>query len=293
MFHSMASPPVFRHLVRLGPQGLLLLMCLRPMHIQAHGDTHGMILAITQELKERPRDPDLYYRRGELYRRHAEWDLAWADYESAAKNAMRDSVLDLSRGLLLAEARWPRSAKGYLDRFLSSSSNNVAALSTRARVHLQLNDLESAMRDYDTALQHATDPRPELYLERCSVLLTNEPPRLAQALEGLEAGIKKLGPVVTLQLQAIDVELRLSHTNQAIARLDGIIASSPRKETWYARRGEILAQAGRWEEARETFLKALEQLKSLPASRRNVPAMQELERRIQQAITETSTRAGK
>jgi predicted negative regulator of RcsB-dependent stress response len=110
------------------------------------------------------------------------------------------------------------------------------------------------------------------------------PEQFPAALKGLDDGIKRLGPLVTLQLFAIDAELKQSNFDGALARVDQVAARSPRKETWLARRGEILRQAGRPAEAKRAYSDALAALKTLPPTRRNVPAMQELARRIQKEI---------
>ena len=51
-----------------------------------------------------------------------------------------------------------------------------------------------------------------------------------EALRGLDEGINQLGPVVTLQLLAIDLELRRKSYDAALTRLDLIAAESERKE---------------------------------------------------------------
>ena len=58
-------------------------------------------------------------------------------------------------------------------------------------------------------------------------------------------------------------------------------------DRWLARRGEILLQAGRREEARAAYEQALKALDSLPPGRRNVPAMNELEKRIKASLEAT------
>ena len=57
-------------------------------------------------------------------------------------------------------------------------------------------------------------------------------------------------------------------------------AKSPRKETWLARKGEILLQADRTNEARTAFKAALDAMDTLPPGRRNVPAMIDLEKHL-------------
>jgi predicted negative regulator of RcsB-dependent stress response len=103
-------------------------------------------------------------------------------------------------------------------------------------------------------------------------------------LIGLDEGIKRLGPLVTLQLTAIDLELRRRNYNAALARLDEITSQSDRKETWLVRRGEILKLAGRQEEARAAFNAALVAIESLPPQRRQSRAVTTLQLRARSAL---------
>ena len=121
-------------------------------------------------------------------------------------------------------------------------------------------------------------------MERAQVLAAAGSEFLPEALSGLDDGIARMGSLVTLQLFAIDVELKQKHYDGALARVDKIAEKSPRKETWLVRRGEILQQAGRPDEARRAYQSALSSLQTLPPTRRFVPAMQELERRIKREL---------
>jgi predicted negative regulator of RcsB-dependent stress response len=82
----------------------------------------------------------------------------------------------------------------------------------------------------------------------------------------------------------MDLEAEHGRYDAALKRLDGVMAKAPRKETWFERRGNILRQAGKPEEARKAYEAALEAMKSLPPTRRNVPAMVELEKRLRSNI---------
>jgi predicted negative regulator of RcsB-dependent stress response len=90
-------------------------------------------------------------------------------------------------------------------------------------------------------------------------------------------------------LPAIDLELQRSNFVGALERVDTLAAQSARKETWLKRRGEILIQAGRPQEAREAFQQALAALRSLPPSRRNVPAMMEMEQALLSRLSSANT----
>lgn len=264
----------------LAALGLVLSAISSP----GHGDSHEMIQAVTAEIQQKPRDPDLYFRRAELYRRHGDFDLALADYNAVERWSKSVETIDLVKGLLFSEAKWPNTAKSHLDQFLAQHPNHAIGLTARAQVFLQLQDREAAVKDFTSAIQASAEPRPELFIQRAEARLGEKRDHIPEALKGLDEGIARLGQVVTLQLYAIDLELRQSQTNAALNRLDALLAKSPRKETWYARKGEILHQASRWNEARDAYSQALEHLKTLPAAKRNVPAMQELERRIRAAL---------
>jgi len=144
--------------------------------------------------------------------------------------------------------------------------------------------LEGA-RDYTWAINLCTEQRPELYYERAQALAGGGNTYAREAVRGLDEGIKKLGPLVTLELCAIDIEVKDKQYDTALARLDTMAAKSPRKETWLARRGDILVQAGKNQEARKAFQAALDAMETLPPARKNVPAMLELQSRLRDQLS--------
>ena len=260
------------------------LASLLPLRLAAHGDLHEQIKAVTEQIANDPKNSELYLKRGELHRAHQEWDEAQADYDHALALNPGLTIIDYTRGRMFLEADWPHSAKICLDRFLRKHTNHVEGFTTRARALVKLEKPVEAARDYTSAIRYAPAGRPELYIERAQALASAGEKHQRDALRGLDEGIEKLGPLVTLQLHAIDLELKAKKFDAALARLETISAQSPRKETWLARRGEILQLAGRKKEAQAAYEQALAALDSLPPARRNVPAMAELKRRIMAAL---------
>jgi tetratricopeptide (TPR) repeat protein len=251
---------------------------------QGHAELLIQIEAMDKEIAKDPNNPELYLRRGQLRREHLEYDLAHADFDRAEALAPQLATIDVFRGRLFLDWGWPLSARACLDRFLARHPRHFDALVLRARALTRLNQRLAAVRDYDRAIATAAEPGPDLFIERAQVLVDQGPEQLAAALKGLDEGLQRLGPLVTLQLFAIETELKRNHFDGALARVDLVAARSPRKETWLARRGEILQQAGRPDEAKQAYQSALAALQTLPPTRRNVPAMQELSKRIQQEI---------
>ncbi|MCI0744901.1 MAG: tetratricopeptide repeat protein [Verrucomicrobia subdivision 3 bacterium] len=267
---------------------LFLLSLVAAGEALAHGDLHLQIAEVTRQIEKNPKNAELYLKRGELHRAHQEWDPAQADYDRALVLDPSLHVIDFTRGRMFLEANWPHSAKICLDRFLLRQTNHVEARVARARALVKLTKHLEAARDYTAAIQQSAAGRPELYIERAQALTEEGTNHFGEALRGLDEGMQKLGTLVTLQLYAIDIELKQKKYDAALDRLEKVAAQSPRKETWLARRGEILQQAGRNPEARRAYEDALKAMASLPPARRNVPAMVELERRIKEALAQTS-----
>jgi len=260
---------------------LVAVACgLSPLPCHGHGDVHGQILEMTQRIEKNPTNADLCLSRGELHRIHQDWDAAQADYDRALQLNPKLEVIDFTRGRMYLEADWPRSAKIALDRFLARHADHIDALVTRARALTKLGQHLEAAKDYTHAINLSPEGRPELFIERAQTLVSGASPYAKEALQGLDEGIKKLGPLVTLQLCAIDIELQQKHYDGALARLETVASKSPRKETWLARKGEILIRADRTNEARTAFKAALDAMDTLPPGRRNVPAMIDLEKHL-------------
>ena len=255
-----------------------------PLLARAHGDLHDQIVSVTTQIRQDPRNAMLFLKRGELYRVHGEWDAALADYDQVTQFAPDFAAIDFFRGRMLLEAGRIKPARKNLDRFLEKQPDHAEALIARARARVKLGEGEAAANDFTCAIARIPDPKPDYYLERAQAWVSAGDAHVQDALRGLDEGIQKLGPLVALQVRAIDLELLRKNFDGALARLDQIIAQSPRLETWLARKGDILAQAGRAVEAREAFAAALKAIESLPPNHRRTRSMVALENRLRSAL---------
>jgi tetratricopeptide (TPR) repeat protein len=234
----------------------------------AHEGLHEQIEAVSRQIARDPTNAALLLKRGELHRLHRDWARALADYDRAARLAPGLSEVEFARGRMLFEAGRYREARAVLDRFLAREPDQVSALLARARTLAALGDALGAAGDYTEALARMTPPEPDVYVERARTLASLGGRHAESALAGLDEGIARLGPLVTLELCAVDVELGLGRYDAALGRIDRAAAGSARKETWLARRGEILERAGRPAEARAAYAEALDAIRLLPPYRR-------------------------
>jgi hypothetical protein len=111
----------------------------------------------------------------------------------------------------------------------------------------------------------------EPYLFRAKLL--RELGRTDEALASVDAGIEALGVMVVLVEFAIEAELDRGHTQSALDRLASLPERVRHSPHWLERTGDILHTANRDAEAIVFYVAARAVLESLPAARRNAPAM--------------------
>lgn len=250
----------------------------------AHDGLHEQLREATKQILLDPTNGELYLKRGELFRLHREWTDALADYAKAQKLSPALVEVEFCRGRMWLEAEQYKSAQTALDRFLTLRPEHGEAWLCRARVRSKLQQPQPAAAAYQRAFALLSRLTPDHYIERMNAQLAAG--QLDEALRGLEEGIARLGSLVTLQLPAIELEIKQRRWDAALTRLAKVAAQSPRQESYLWRRGEILQQAGRPEEAHAAFLAAQQALEQLPIRQRQTKAMQELARRLQLALAQ-------
>ena len=255
-----------------------------PLVLWAHPDLQIQIDSLSSQIVQNPDKASLYLRRGELYRLHEDWEAAESDYSKASQLDPHLASVLLARGRMLLAAGNPQAAVQVLDEFLYQTPTHPQALIARARAYKKLGNGRGAVEDFTLAIEQLTLPGPDLYLERAEALASLGEAHISEAISGLDEGMEKLGPVVTLQGLALTLDLRRSNYEGALQRVDGIIKNSRRKEQWLFQKGEILEKAGRPENAQEAFRKALRAIEALPPTRRQTPATTNLEAQLRSRI---------
>lgn len=267
--------------------GLPILAILALFPGPAHEDLEIQIARVTQEIFVQPKRADLYLRRGELHRAHGDWAAAKADYARALVADPALAEADLALGRMWLGAGDGAQALAAADRYLARRKDHPDGLVVRGRALIAARRRIEGAAELGRALALSPSPNPEVFLDRAQALRAEGGARREEALQGLDEGIRKLGPVVTLVNPAIELELELGRVDAALSRLEGLAAKSERKDPWLARRAEILRGAGRTAEAREAFRAALSAIEALPPGRRGTQATRELETKVRAALEAT------
>ena len=252
-----------------------------PTSADAHGDLDEQIKPVSRQLDHAP-SAALFVLRAELHQEHEDFTAALADFDEAARLNPQLEAVEFGRARTLFKAGQFEAARVSLNHYLAKKSAHADGFLLRARVLVALKDYAAAVRDFDRNIALMPQPLPECILERAAALDASGDK--SGAVKSLDEAIRRLGNLVTLQSAAIAFELGLHRYESALARCDRIIADMRRKETWLARRGEILAAAGRHDEALHAYKEALAALEQLALQHRQVKPMRDLEARLHQLL---------
>lgn len=237
---------------------------------------------VDARLAEKPEDGGLWFQRAVLQFEHEDYPAAAVDFAKAEKFAPgKFTVLWWQGRILEAEGKYA-GAKVELDRCLGQAPDHWGALASRGRVHHKLGLNQEALADFRSALEKCSDPGLDLYSEVAAVLATNG--CIDEAVTTLEGGLEKKGPIPSLQLQLLKIEVDAERYDKALVRLSAYERSAPRKEPWMERRAIILAQAGSVAESQGAWRALVHHLKRLPPVERDSHAMVLLAERSRLAL---------
>lgn len=246
----------------------------------------------TREILQAPDNPSLYLKRAEQHVQEKHWDQAIRDYDKAAELGAKNKELHLDRAETFLKAGKPASAIEASRLFSKAYPDDPRGPVVRARALMRQGKPSEAVAEYTAGLERGYEPAPDLYLERMEAQKKSGKSTPATRLEGIDEGLRKLGPVLTLQLKAIDLELELGRAESALARIDTILAQSERKEAWLERRADVLMLLKRTEEARAAREQALAAVKALPPGPRKSPETRALQARLEKKLTSGARRKG-
>jgi tetratricopeptide (TPR) repeat protein len=209
---------------------LRILLMMLPLGLAAgprafaHDSPAVPIAALTRQIRTHPDSLPLYLARGELRRVFGDFAGARADYDHVERHDPEHPGLGICRAALALDTGDPAGARRWLDHVLGVRPADPAALRLRSQACATLGDRRGAIADLGTAISGLEHPHPDLYLERARLQMAEGD--AAAALAGLDAARLQLGPVASLEVYAIELELAAGRPGAARDRLEALRGSS-------------------------------------------------------------------
>ncbi|MDE0421980.1 MAG: tetratricopeptide repeat protein [Gammaproteobacteria bacterium] len=238
-----------------------------------HGDRSEHLAGLDAKIEADPDSPHHLLERAEAHRRLGHYDESLADLDRVLVLSPGNLEVHYLRGLTHFDRGEFADAEASLRRYLESKPDSSSAHIALAKTLTQQGRHLEAGDEYTLAIAAQPTPIPNHFIARAKAYRAAGEQFLDPAVEGLDDGMSLMGPLVTLQGLAIEIELDRGNHAGAIARVDDVLANAPRKETWLLRKGRILASAGHQEQALDAFRLARASFESLPPRVRSTPAM--------------------
>lgn len=259
---------------------------------RAEDEISEMLEILTRDIEASPNNTELLLQRARMLILAKKYDQAMADLNQAAR-LKPSPELEREKARVLIEAGWSDEGLKQADSYIAANPKDADAYTLRARLYARQGRIPEANQDYAKALENSPEPSLDLYFERARVLTTPDGAYLKEALATLNDGVKRLGPVITLEQAALELERRLGNYDAALSRLDGMIKRMPMKDTYLAQKGDVLAQAGRYEEARGAYQQALDEIAKLPPFKKNLSAKQQFEKELRTLVDKNTDLRGR
>lgn len=243
---------------------------------QGHGDRNEHLARLDAKIEADPNAVALLLERSATHRRLGHYKASLVDLDRVLAVSPDHHKAHYLRGLTHLRSGNHAEAEVALRRYLESVPESPTGRVALAESLSEQGRYVAAGVEYTLAIAAQPTPVPDHYLARAKAYRAAGQPYLDLAVEGLDEGMSSLGPLLTMQRLAIEIELDRGHHAGAIARIDGVLSKAPRKESWLVDKGRILASIGRQTDALDAFRLARAALNSLPPRARSTPAMTEL-----------------
>jgi predicted Zn-dependent protease len=250
-----------------------------------HGAVHDQVRVLDERIRSDPQNSEHLIRRGRLFLEANHIAEAVNDFRRAldvdvnavgARYYLGQAFLRSGDG-----AQAEREARLYLVG-TRDQGEDAAVLGYRllGQALSARNQPLAAAVAYVTAISRSTSPEPAQYVEAAEAYVAGGSAHFGRALKILEEGIRRIGPIASLQQPAIDIDRKAGRVDAALSRLETLIAQGEAREQRLFQKGELLLEAKRLSDAEEAFHQAGNAVRALPPEHQKTKAAQTLVKEI-------------
>ena len=233
-----------------------------PAVLPAHTDLMVRIEMLTGQLENDPTDINALIQRGELYRRHGDFELSSADLAKARELDPADPMLDWYEGRLALDAGDYKNADQLMSRYLVSHPEHAVAWHQRAKARVGLEEYLLAADDFSKAIELSDQPGPGLYRSLALSTVAAGSEHIPAAEEAVQVALGWFPGEVSILGLATDLSLAQSDTRLAQSYMSGISKRLLELPQWRFREAVRVCLEGDPDAAVEIFTKLLKETES-------------------------------
>jgi len=201
----------------------------------SHPDLLRQIEDLDAQLLAEPGNAKLLTLRGDLYRRHEDYESAARDFAAARTIQPEFPLLDFYEAQFLLDTCDPEAAKRHLDRYLLNHPQHASAWILRAEIQRTLGRPKEAADDYAMAIRHAGHASPALYRDWALALVAAGTPQWNPARSVVDTGLVLFPQDVSLLALGTDIALAENKPDLSASYIDRLPEPMMRLPRWQAR----------------------------------------------------------
>jgi len=217
------------------PVCVLFLIATLATPAWSHPDLLAQIENLTAELQQQPADAELLMKRGDLYRRHADYAAAEQDFAAARAIHPRHPLLDFYQGRLQLEMGDSAAAENLLKHYLAVHAEHAGAWVLLGQARLGLNQPEAAAEDYAQAIRRSARPSPSLYRLQVLAMLTAGEQHWEAARMVVDAGLGRFPQEASLLGLGTNIALAQNSPDIASGYIETLPPAILKLEIWQSR----------------------------------------------------------
>lgn len=203
--------------------------------LAAHPELRSQIDELSQAIAVLPIEADSLIQRGDLYRRHGDYEAAAQDFSTARTLQPQHHLIDFYEARLALEQANPEMAERLLSQFLTVHPNHAAGLTLRGKARAAQARFREAADDYAAAIAMTPTPSPAQYLNLARLLKQAGSDHLPDAWAALDEGLDRFPTDVALLGIATDLALKVGEQDRAASYLKAVPRAVRALPQWQAR----------------------------------------------------------
>ena len=265
---------------------LAALLCLiGPTLAAADVDPH--IERVSAQIKADRDNAALWLQRGRLQMEAERWPEAQKDLRRAYELEPRLTSTLLFLARIQMEVGKPQMGLDQVETYLASLTETQNG--ARYQGEMLKGDLLKALGRLGPAAEAygrglALAPRPQVEHVLAHAELLTDLGRFDEAIQTLDSSAERLRSPQSVQLRALEILEQEGQIQEAVQRAERLALQSKSAIFWWVTLGDLHRRADAPKPAAEAYGKALAAMADLPAGRRGIPAMVELEAKATEGL---------